>query len=790
MSDPNAEIVQPIPEEVGIDPTKRRSPVRSPRAPRKPRATLATRGRLTPAQLRSPEGRLLHGRLMGFYSAELERQRENRKQQHIDHEFYDGHQWSEEDKETLRLRGQDPLVFNVVATSIDWITGSEMRTRTDFKVIPRRKEGSRGAELKSDLLKYLSDVNDLEFSRSAAFKDAAVGGVGWVEDGWQDDGGEEPVYSRHEDWRNMLWDSANTNRSVEPGRYQFRSKWVDLDVAIAWFPTMENELRQSAANVTANTLIGDRVGDDAMDSLENEGRSGMGAEADYEYERPRVRLIEGWYKIPGKFQRIKGGDFSGETYDPLSRGHYDSLASGDAVVVEKSDMVMRVAIMTPEFVVFDAQTPYRHQKYPFTPIWCYRRNATNLPYGVVRRLRDPQTDINKRAAKALHILSTNKVVMDEGAVANLDEFVEENSRADAVIVKRPGHELILDADRGLEQGHIELMHQSISMIQTFSGVTDENRGVQTNAKSGIAIQRRQDQGALTTAPIFDNLLFAKRKQGEKQLSLIEQFYTEEKSFRITNQRGKPIYVTMNATSEDGDVLPEDDVTRTKADYVITDAEWSASVRQAQTQQLIDMLQAVAPADPQVWLVMLDLIVEGMDVHNREEIVKRIRSISGQRDPDAAEPTPEEQALAAKKAEAEDRSVRMEEATIAEKEASAAQKQAAAGNADAAAKNILATMAGTNVGTQKAALEAAMMMLQVPQSVPVADVVARESGFVSRGEEDDAADVDDKASQLEQLASEGAAMQDMAAQAMQPEPNQPEGGPVPPAAPLTPQQPSQ
>lgn len=782
MSDPNAAL------DITVQPKRTASSTIHSRPQEKPRGASAPKGRLTPSQLRSDHGRRLHSKLMGWHAVELERQRENRYQQHIDHEFYDGHQWTDADIEVLRERGQDPLTFNVIATSIDWITGSELRTRTDFKVIPRREDGTHAAELKSSLLKYLSDVNDLEFARSAAFKDAVVGGVGWTEDQWQDDGGEEPVYSRHESWRNMLWDSANTDRDIEPGRYVFRSKWVDLDVAITWFPHMEAELRLSAANVTANglgNLVGDLIGDEVMDSLENEGREGIVSQTDYEYLRDRVRLIECWYKTPGKVEAIRGGQFAGETYDPLSRGHHDDLANGNAVVVEKADMLMRCAIMTPDYLIFDAATPYRHRRYPFTPVWCYRRNATNLPYGVVRRIRDLQTDVNKRAAKALHILSTNKVVMDEGAVPDLDTFLQENAKADAVIVKRKGHELILDADRGLEAPHIALMNQSISMIQAVGGVTDENRGVETNAKSGIAIARRQEQGALTTASIFDNLLFAKRKQGEKQLSLIEQFYTDEKRFRITNQRGKAIFVNLNVPGEGGDVLPEDDVTRTKADYVITDEEWSASVRQAQTQQIIEMLQAVAPSDPQVWLICLDLIVEGMDIRNREEIVKRIRSLTGQRDPDSSEPTPEEEALAQKKAEAEERAVRMEEATIAEKEASAAQKAAAAGNAEAAAKNILASMVGTNVGTQRAALEAALMMLQVPQAVPVADVVARESGFVSRGEEEDGAAVDEQASELERLAAEGAAMQDMASQVAE-EAAPPEQPPAPPGG--APQQP--
>ncbi len=50
---------------------------------------------------------------------------------------------------------------------------------------------------------------------------------------------------------------------------------------------------------------------------------------------------------------------------------------------------------------------------------------------MIRGLRDVQTDINKRASKALYILASNKVIMEEGALPDnvtLEEFAEEVAR--------------------------------------------------------------------------------------------------------------------------------------------------------------------------------------------------------------------------------------------------------------------------------------------------------------------------------------------------------------------------
>lgn len=744
----------------------------------------------TKASLDSPGMVARQIQLMGNYTQELARQYDNRMMQARCFDYYDNEQWTEAEKQEQIDRGQKPLVFNVIATTVDWITGTQTRARMDTKVLPRKKEGGRAAEQKSDTLKYLSDANGTDFHRSRAFTESVIGGIGWLEDQWQGDHGKDPIYSRFESWRNMLWDSASTEMDLEDARYVFRSKWVDLDIAISWFPEREAQLRLSAStNLDIIGSTGDAFGDSAMDSIESEitNVSNIGGANEFSYLRQRVRLIEAWYKIPKiKAKWVKGGQFHGERYDPTSRGQYQELhGETGAVIVERTDLEMHCAIMTEKFMIYESKSPYRHGRFPFTPIWCYRRNSNGLPYGVVRRVLDLQDDVNMRAAKARHIMATSKTIMDEGAVDDLDEFRDEVSRADAIIVKKRGHELEINADRELAPGHIELFHQSIAMVQAIGGVTDENRGVETNAKSGRAIRARQEQGALTTAPVFDRFLLAIRCQGEKQLSLVEQFMSEEREIRITNARGVARFLTINPKDPTtGQVLPADDITATKADFIISEDEWSASTREAKTQSIIDMLQVVGPAMPEVALITLDLIVEGMDIPNRDEIVRRIRQKTGMRDPDSTEPTPEEQALEQKQAEAEDRQIRMQEAEIADKEASAKQKTAAAATADVTAKNLLATMAGTNVATQAAALTAALQMLQVPQAVPVADALAHEAGFVSRGEEEDSAAVDSKASDLEQMAAEGAAMQQPApppeGQAPPP-PNQLTPPPAPPAA---------
>jgi hypothetical protein len=289
------------------------------------------------------------------------------------------------------------------------------------------------------------------------------------------------------------------------------------------------------------------------------------------------------------------------------------------------------------------------------------------------------------------------------------------------------------------------------MIQQASGVTDELLGRKTNATSGVAIQRRQDQGSLATAKLFDNLLYASQVHGEKLLANIEQFMDDEKQFRITNKRGKYDYVSVN------DGLPENDITRTKADFIISEGAWHATIRQAAADEL---MEAMTRLPPEVSIMLLDLAVENMDLPNREEIVARIRSVTGQFDPDAETPTPEDQQRMAEMAKQNAMKQAMMQAELEKAIGDAKKAMAQAEQATATAQAAMAQIPGYNVDAQIKALEAAQVAIAVPAATPVADYILAESGFVSQTDKDAKA-----LAQMQQAAAqqEAAAQQQVAAQ---------------------------
>ncbi|MBV7408759.1 hypothetical protein [Maritimibacter sp. DP1N21-5] len=685
-------------------------------------------------KLDSPQVQGLHRRFLGLYLAELDRQSEGRASMASDEAFYHGHHWTPEDLATLDERGQLPLTFNVTATSINYLLGTERRGRTDYKILPRRKEGAAAAESKTQLLKYIADQNRTEFEWSQAFAECVTAGLGWMESGVQDDSEGEPIYEGSESWRNMIFDSAAKKMDLSDGRYKFRTAWVDLDIAKARFRNRAGVLRHSATRNLTIGILGtlDGFGDDAMDERERfvqEGAFGSYIAGGYSEDRDRVRLIECWFKLPAEEKIMKGGQFAGEIFDEGSIGHYVDLQTGGASIIRKTILRTYVMIMTDDGVLWLSKSPYRHNRYPFTPIWCYRDSTNGMPYGFVRNVKSNNMDINKRATKALHLISTARIIVDDDAVKpdGWEAFEEEAHRPDAIIRIKPGAKLEYVEGGQQAKEQLMLMSEGVNMIQSITGITDEAMGRTTNAVSGKAIIARQEQGALATAPVFDNLRFARQVHGEKMLALTEQFVTEQKEFRVTNKRGAATFITINEQNADG--ILDDWIARTKADYIISEDDWNATIRASQADEFMELLLKLAPVAPEMVINLLDLMVEMLDTPQREETVKRIRAMTGAKDPDAdpnAPPTPEEAARMAAADKEAQMAERAANAEIGKMEAEAAVKIAQAQKTAIELVRIMTGAENDAVTKQKAALELANLALSSPSAVSIADQVMMEA----------------------------------------------------------------
>ena len=688
-------------------------------------------------QKEDPRGEQMrrHGILMESLRDESSRQQEERYQAAIDEDFYDHRQWPIEDAAVLLSRGQAPLVFNEARQTINWLSGMEKRLRKDYKILPREKGDEQGAEVKTQVVKYTDDINLTQWHRSKVFKQAVISGLGWLEEGINTDPEAEIIYSGSEDWRNVFRDSRCRNFAMEEARYLFRRKVTDLDFAIALLPKSKEYLK--SASSTEETVrdddiwyLGQRL-TGASDIFDHDGlprrhneRSAFITSAGNSDQgrRSAVELLECWYRVPETVQVFDAGPLAGKVFNQAELGHQQLQRDGHRMY-STVKMRMRVMVATKDQPLWDGPSPFKHGRFLLVPMWGYRRYSDGMAYGEMRGMRDLQMDTNKRASKAQHLLSSNRVVADKNAVDDGEEARAEAARADAWITVNPGKSLRFEKPTAEISGNLEMMDRNIAAIRNVGGVTDENLGRGPGSQSGIAIERKQDQGSLTTSELFDNRLLATKIAGQLRLSHIEQFWTQAKAIRIMGE-GQPLeWLEVNTKNPDtGEIV--NDLTAREADFIVAEQDYRESYARAALEQMMELMGQIATYAPQVVMNVLDLVVESAEIKNKDEWISRIRKINGQRDP-TKEVTPEEQQQ--QFAEAQKQTL-MDKMAMDEMSLKLKKLEGEVGKLDA--DTIV-----QRVQSMMTALQAAQQVAIAPNVAPVADEIMRGAGFKDQGGED-------------------------------------------------------
>lgn len=653
-----------------------------------------------------------HEQRKAWFVAEAAKQGPNRARMAKCENAYDNEQWTREDAAEVEARGQNPVVYNEIKPAIDWMIGTERRSRVDFYVVA--EEDGQAAEddatNKTKLLKYLDDTNRAGFERSYAAEDMFKAGVGWLEVGLRGDRTGVPIFVGAESWRNILWDSNDRRRDLSNARYLFRIKIVDFDVALAIFPEKREELERCVQEGDELSVFTSWMSGSGLIS----GLDAFGAnsdEIDFITPKPvglfnprkRVMLLECWSREP---QRRPTSD--------------DGL--GDPVTFK-----MRVSIMTEHDTLIESWSPFNHDQFPFIPLWAYINRRTGLPYSPILPMLGPQEALNHRMSKAIMEAASNQLMIEEDAIGeamDIDEIRDELNAPDGIPIFKTG---ALSGNRirerppgGAATQQLMLAERDKNAMRSASGVTGENRGETTNATSGKAVIAKQEQGGLLTAELFDNLLLARQIEGELTLSMAEQFVRAPMTIRVAGEGRKVERTRINEPQADGSYL--NDITARRAHFTVGEQAWKQSYAESAFASLMEVLTQLAAAAPQVVVNLLDLV---FDMHpnlpRKKALMDRIRAVNGQQDPDGKMTPEQEQAQKQQLAQAK-----------AQYESTMAKIQADIQEAVAKGEKLVADAMKSRLESLYISAQAAQTLAQMPGAVPVADELLRSAGFTDAG----------------------------------------------------------
>jgi len=516
--------------------------------------------------------------------------------------MYLGDQWDQKEREKLFEEGRNALVFNYVRRNINMVTGYQRKNRLSSVVIPMENSDQLAADQLSQLLLYALNYGDGYKFISEAFGGALKTGFNlltlWMD--YRDDPINGDIRFGREPYNGFITDPYFTQLDFSDCSYVIRRKYLSPEQVASLLPGQEKEVRQLS-----------KIGwsrDDKFTWLPYQTNPSEQRFLAYnEYYK------QGWEKVPmlvdeetGEFTEWEGDNEGLKFF--LS--NYPQMK-----VVMKPKKYVECHIIVNDELMRTERNQFGLNEYPFVPMVGIFESESEFweqkMQSLVRCMRDPQKEANKRRSQMIDILDSQ---INSGWMAKKSSVINPRSLFQTsqgrVIWKeehaQPGDiEKIMPAN--IPQGMFELQRQFDTDIMQIAGINDAAFGITENAQeSGIMMMLRQGASIVNLQDLFDNLRYAQKLISKKALKLI-QTWKPEKIQRIINQEPSPQFYSKDFIKYDVSVQ----------EGVLTDTQ-----KQMYFRQLVDLKQLGVP-------VTGEMLVEAAPLQGKSEYMKQIQAIEQQ-----------------------------------------------------------------------------------------------------------------------------------------------------------------
>lgn len=564
-----------------------------------------------------------------------------------DADYYDGAQMDTTVLQRLKDAGIPAQDSNLIKPTINAVLGLEAKSRTDYKITSDDEAQNDIADGLSAKIKEMETESLADRAMSDAYSSMIRAGIGWIEVGRDTDPLKFPYRVREIHRNDIFWDWTSREPDLSDARYLRRDKWVDRETAVHIFPK-DKALIRNAWNSWNTVDVYDSTNTDLARAYENEQ---LWSRQDEEYlnrTTGMVKLSELWYRYHEDAHVIYLPD--GRAIEYREDNPYHAMAVSKGLVQAEQAMVprLRVSIWFGPHKLMDVPTPHPHQHFPYIPFWCFRKDRTRSPYGLVRDMRGPQDQIIDLDILLYEILNSVKLEVDNDALDltyNTFEQVAQNMgslRSMTVLNsqrRNPQSGFKAIREHALASQVFQLVQERKRRIEEVGGVYRAMLGQSTEASSGVAINNLVEQGATVLAEPNDNFRYARRLCGQHLLAFAKSDMLG-KPTQVAVQKGakkKIVYFNREVMTEDGPVV-ENNIAIAQVKVILEDIPASPSFR---AQQLQSFSQIVSSATPEQQAILFPAILELSDVPNRFELADQIRKAMGIPGPSTPE---EEQAL--------------------------------------------------------------------------------------------------------------------------------------------------
>lgn len=563
--------------------------------------------------------------------------------------FYRGEQWDEDDIVALESEGRPALTINTILPTVNTILGEQSSRRADIRFKPRRGGDQQLADTLTKVFMQINDNNKLDWVEQQVFSDGLImDGRGYFDVRMDfSDHVEGEVRITAKDPLDILIDPDAKEADPKTWNEVFETKWMTLDEIEETYGKKKAEQLQFIAE------NGNSFGRDSIEyeeqrygdlNPEDDLFGSAVAPDDEDYRNVKaLRIVERQYKLMSRVQCFVDPDTGDqrEAPDAWSENKAKKFAKQYGLtLITKLKRKVRWTVTCDKVVLHDDWSPYND--FTIVPFFAYFRRGR--PFGVVRNLLSPQEQLNKIASQELHIVNTTANsgwMVESGSLVGMTaDDLEEHGAETGLVLEyargtNPPQKI---TPNSIPTGLDRIAMKAQTNIKAISGINDSMLGSDSAEVSGVAIQAKQNRGAVMIQVPLDNLKKSRQYLAEKILNLVQTFYTERRVLQITNEQDplKPREeLVVNEVTPEGEII--NDLTVGEYDVIVSTAPARDSFDEVQFAEAIALRQVGV-------MVPDDAIIEYSHLTKKEELAKRIRMMTG------VEQTPEQQEAAAMQAQ--------------------------------------------------------------------------------------------------------------------------------------------
>ena len=554
--------------------------------------------------------------------------------------FYRGEQWDAADLSSLDDQGRPALTINTILPTINTVLGEQTTRRADVTFKPRGRGKQDIADTLTKLFLQISDNNKLEWVESQVFSDGLIQDRGWFDVRVDfDDHIQGEVRVTSKDPLDILIDPDAKDYDPRTWNEIFETRWMSLD-------EIEETYGQKKADRLRITVEqGSVLGTDSIEFEEvryGDTYSGVEYQQGNTTNPEENRALRSVRVVERQYYRLKEcmfyvdsvtGDMREIPYNWTKKKREAFADEFGLEILTKLVRKVRWTVTADLTVLHDDWSPYDHfTLVPYFPFW--RRGR---PFGMVRNLISPQEQLNKISSQELHIVNTTANsgwIVEAGSLSGMDaDDLEEHGAETGLVLefnrgfnppaKIPPNQIPTGLDRISQKAAIN--------IKQISGISDAMLGTDSPEVSGVAIQAKQNRGAMMVQVPLDNLSKTRQYLAEKILNLVQAYYTEERIVQIVDESdpmkaSEPMVV--NQMTPEGEII--NDLTLGEYDVVVSTSPARDNFDEMQFAEAIQLRQVGVPIPD-------DIIVDYSHLSRKGEVAQRIRMMQG------TEPPSEEQA---------------------------------------------------------------------------------------------------------------------------------------------------